>query len=343
MNKLSVIILNWNGSKDTIECLKSLNNSTFRHFDVILIDNGSELNDITLLLDWCEKNLRLMGVLTSTLDNNKVYTNHLETVQTTDNQHIGVMVIVNKENLGFAGGNNIGISYALKSSYELVMLLNNDTTVETSAIGKLVEFLDLHKNYAAVSSQIRHFYDPTKIWNCGGEIKWYGSCKYFYAENNVSVVPINGYIDVTFLTGCALMFKPVKTGRLTEKYFFGEEDYEFSLRQRRIGNKMACNLESVIYHKVSSTALHVQKDIIGKTYHYLLCRMINNREYYSGPHFWLIFVLSLIYLAKYTFTVSGVNFKKGIFNIIKFLSDYSKLKSVSKRKYEEYVHGDGWR
>lgn len=344
MNKLSIIILNWNGSKDTIECLNSLNKSTFRNFDVIIVDNGSEMNDITLIIDWCKKNLRLMGVVNALLENNnKIYTNPIESVQMTDSQNIGVMVIVNKENLGFARGNNIGISYALKNSYELVMLLNNDTTIESSSIGKLVEFLELNKNYVAVSPQIRHFYDSTKIWNCGGEIKWYGSCKYFYAEKNIGIVPNKGYIDVTFLTGCALMFKPVKTGLLTEKYFFGEEDYEFSLRQRRIDNKMACNLESVIYHKVSSTALHIQKDMIGKTYHYLLCRMINNREYYSGPHFWLIFLLSIIYISKYTFTVSGVNFKKGVLNIIKILRDYSKLKFVSKQTYDEYIHGDGWR
>ena len=99
-------------------------------------------------------------------------------------------------------------------------------------------------------------FDKSKIWNCGGSLSM-GFRRYYYAGQCDADIKESVYIPIGFVTGCALFFPPELLdceGRLlTERFFFGEEDFEFSMRMEAQGVKMACVLDSVIYHKVGAS------------------------------------------------------------------------------------------
>ena len=95
--KISIVILNWNGLKYTIECLESLKKSTYPNYEVIVVDNGSKGNDADILEEKYKGYIKL---------------------------------IRNKENLGFPGGSNIAIKQIIaQGESDYVLLLNNDTKI----------------------------------------------------------------------------------------------------------------------------------------------------------------------------------------------------------------------
>src|SRR5690242_9955962 len=111
---VAIIILNWNNYEDTYECLKSLENLIYSNFDVYLVDNNSDDNSFTKLIN--------------DQDNGK-FTVHINFIKST-------------ANIGFAGGNNLGINQAYNEKYKYFWLLNNDTIVDKYSLGELVETLE---------------------------------------------------------------------------------------------------------------------------------------------------------------------------------------------------------
>ena len=103
--RVSVVILNWNGQRDTTECLESLITVTYLNYGVILVDNASEGEDVRILRE--------------------KYGDYLHIIQ-------------NNQNYGFAKGNNIGIRIALQDNPAYVFLLNNDTVVDPRFLDELV-------------------------------------------------------------------------------------------------------------------------------------------------------------------------------------------------------------
>ncbi len=98
--KVSIIVLNWNGKKDTQECLNSLSSINYPNFDVILVDNGSSDGSVEFF----------------------------------KNNFPKIKLIANMRNLGFAEGNNVGVKFAVKNGANYVFLLNNDTRVDKDVL-----------------------------------------------------------------------------------------------------------------------------------------------------------------------------------------------------------------
>ncbi|HLD41438.1 MAG TPA: glycosyltransferase, partial [archaeon] len=105
--KASIIILNWNTSADTIECIDSLKNQTEKNFEVIVVDNASEPEDVNKLKEYCAKE-----------------------------KFLKIQLILNRENIGFTGGNNSALKPA---KGEIVVSLNNDAVAESEWLEKLLE------------------------------------------------------------------------------------------------------------------------------------------------------------------------------------------------------------
>src|ERR1041385_7762298 len=114
---VAVILVNWNGKSDTLECLRSLEQDTYRLKRVIVVDNGSTDDSVEAI--------RRAHPLTN--------------------------VIETGTNLGFTGGNNVGIRYALSSGSDYVFLLNNDTTVAPDAVQALVDAAEAESSYHILS------------------------------------------------------------------------------------------------------------------------------------------------------------------------------------------------
>jgi len=277
-NIIPIIILNWNGESDTTECLKSIKESDNNRFLPVVIDNGSKVESLNILKKNCSDLFEnILYTTKKKLDNS-----HNLVIDLVSNSNLkeALIFIENNENLGFAKGNNIGIKIAKMLDTDWVMLLNNDTEISHDALTALNKFINENNEITAITPQIRLFKDKDKIWNCGGRLTFFGSRKYFYAEENIDKVPTKGYSFITFITGCALVFQYKKTGILTEDFFFGEEDYEFSLRLKKNSLRMVCLYNSIIYHKVGSS-IKKSHNVVSAIYLYYINRLINTRNYYS--------------------------------------------------------------
>lgn len=328
--KISIIILNFNGAEDTIECLESLFSSEERNFNLIVVDNGSESLDFNKLELWCQNNFASVNLISKDEAVNSQRSN-LSFAKSV------ITFIKNNENLGFAIANNIGTRFALLNEAEEILLLNNDTIVTSSFLSNLLKFWQLHPEYMALTPKICLAEPRNIIWNCGGKITWFGNRRYFYADKDVSLLPDVVFDKITFITGCALLYKPEFTGLLTEQFFFGEEDFEFSLRLLRKNQKMACVYDSLIYHKVGRS-VKVNFDVsYNRIFLHYVSRLINHKAYYSKVFRWFIRILHLFY----GFYLTSVRHKYGFINSIKFwwiVNQYvNKHNSITKNNFIEIM------
>lgn len=348
-SNLWIIILNWNGWEDTLECLESIWNSNYPYFRCIVIDNGSSDNSCERILKWAYKsqNTTTDPLLSGDKYPEKILVYDKKAAENGGNEKEErklhspgryLVLIKNHENSGFAGGCNIGLRYALSKEAELVFFLNNDTIIDKDALGRMAGFLKERTDYCGVTGQIRLYHDPERTWNCGGNLRWYGARKYIYSDTPVVQTPQNGYRRITFVTGCAVMFRIDifrDTGLLTEKFFFGEEDFELSLRLYRQRFKIAILFTSIIYHKVNvSINKSFQDDSLSKIYSYYLKRFINLRDYWP---FWrwrlwrFFYGFYIVWLLKTRYRIQF----KSIFSFLRSLyRDSSQLNEVNKKTFQ---------
>jgi GT2 family glycosyltransferase len=215
--KVFIIILNWNGLKDTLECLESVFKLDYPNFEVIVVDNGSTDNSAEII--------------------QKIYPK--------------VILIKNKENLGYTGGNNIGMRYAMDHSTDYMWLLNNDTIVELDTLTKLVNTAESCPEIGLVSPVIYYYDEPDNVQFYGSYIDWKD-----HTTGNVSQeLWLNENIKrALWLWGTALLIKCLaieRVGYLNEKYFAYIEDLEYSVRMSMAGYKIVLEPRAKVYHKDS--------------------------------------------------------------------------------------------
>ncbi len=221
-----IIILNWNQYLLTAECIRSLLTLDYSNYRIVVVDNGS--TDGTV-----EKLLIEFGVQ--------------------------IEIIANPTNLGFTGGNNVGIRFALTQDADYVMLLNNDTIVEDRyLLYKLVEVAESETSIGMVCPSIFYYEVPTKVWYAGSELSLWRGWKHYYQ------VPSNKTpVDTGYASGCCVLVSaPLLTqiGLLNEAYFFSVEDLEWSLRAKRAGWRIVYVPDASVLHKDSVSS----KDQAGK-------------------------------------------------------------------------------
>lgn len=218
--KVYVIVLNWNGKEDTLDCLRSLRTTDYDNYQVVLVDNGSTDNSVEAVRkNFPEAQLVLTG-----------------------------------KNLGFAGGNNVGIEYAVKAGADYVFLINNDTTVDPAYLKELVLVAESDAKIGAVGSKIYYHSEPERIWFAGGKINWLRNKGEHIGLDEIDKEQYDETKEVGYLTGCALLVKREvveKIGVLEDDYFLYYEDADYSLRIQNAGYKTVYAPKSKIYHKVS--------------------------------------------------------------------------------------------
>lgn len=272
---IAIVILNWNGWQDTIECIKSIYRSENVEFSVVVVDNGSA-DDSVSRITVCIKEMETRSFFVK------------EGESLTEPIHHGDIILYElSENYGFAKGNNIGIQLLSRQNIDYYWILNNDTVVETDALAVLQKFMDDNKEYAACTPQIRFFSPNNRIWNCGGKL-FFGFRKYYY-EGADDVTFNKDCFDISFVTGCALLVRPELLNEQNElfsdKFFFGEEDFEFSLRMKKRKKKMACCTRSIIFHKVSASIK--KKPKLSGIYIHYLNRYINVRKHFPPAKYFV--------------------------------------------------------
>jgi hypothetical protein len=218
--RIAIILVNWNQYDDTAECLRSLLQITYQDRQIIVVDNGS-VDDSA-------------GRLAHDFPN--------------------IELIRNERNLGFAGGNNVGIAAALRAGADAGLLLHNDTTVAPDFLDQLVKVAWDDPQVGAVGPKIYYYSKPEVIWFAGGYISRWTGRTYHPAINQLDCGQFDQMQEVDFLTGCAILVKREvieKVGSLDIDYFNNFEDVDWSLRMRRLGYKLLYVPGSKIWHKWS--------------------------------------------------------------------------------------------
>lgn len=214
-----IILVNYNGYKYTIECVNSLGKINYRNYKIIIVDNASSDNSLTIL-----------------------------------KQKLNDCIIIDsKENLGFAGGNNLGIKYALHHNGDYIMLLNNDTLVKTDFLDNMLNSFNKDNKIGLVGCKIMYHPEKDIIWYGGGYIDWFKFIGVHYEMKQVDKGQCDTEKEIDFITGCCMLIKREvfeKSGLLSEDYFMYFEDVDFCVKVRNVGYKIWYNPKAVIYHKV---------------------------------------------------------------------------------------------
>ena len=251
--KISVLVLNWNGWEDTLECLKSLFQVRYSNFEILITDNGSSNGSATVIAEWVENN----GGKNIEFD---VY-NEGETLRTVKPVPgiIPVSLIKNRENYGFSGGNNRAVKKVANERHpEYVLLLNNDTVVDKDILDNFVEAILSDEKIAAIAPLVNYFgSEPTDTVYCfGGAVNMLtGFVTHFHMGEIKPTLPNLQYVN--FLEGSALFIKTdvfIKIGGFDEKFFAYFEDLDLSHRLLKNGYLLACASKAKIWHKVSKSS-----------------------------------------------------------------------------------------
>jgi GT2 family glycosyltransferase len=265
---VAILILNWNSWEDTIECLESLFQISYPNYSVVLIDNGSENESIRKIKEYADGKLKIKSKYCKYSSSNKP----IEIMELTQkaardmaedkeirkselDQNKKLILIENKKNLGFAGGNNVGMKFALQVfKPEYLLLLNNDTAVEPNFLTKMVNTAKRHRKNGITGPKITYYDKPERNWFCRGIINWFSINIAYHGEKCAS----NGQTSANdYITGCAALIKKdvvEKIGYLDEKLFLYFEDADYSLRAKAAGFDLHVEPNAVVYHKVSATS-----------------------------------------------------------------------------------------
>jgi GT2 family glycosyltransferase len=163
-------------------------------------------------------------------------------------------IIENQKNLRFAGGNNIGLRYALEKNAEYVLLLNNDTIVEKNFLFELVHCAENDERVGIAGAKIYYYTERNKIWYAGGKIEWNIG---WISHRGIRETDFNQYDqeeETDYVTGCCMLLKRnliEKIGVLDEAYFIYGEDADWCMRAKNNGYKLMYVPTAKLYHKVS--------------------------------------------------------------------------------------------
>jgi GT2 family glycosyltransferase len=168
-----------------------------------------------------------------------------------------IILIQSGANLGFAGGNNVGIKYVLaKKDSRYIWLLNNDTAIEKDALSKMVEVIEKNEKIGIVGSKLLYYDKPDILQTLCGSYKmtWYnaGAGKYIQpfdkdSKKNDIIFEIEGYIVGASMLIRNDVFEDI--GLFDENYFMWKEESDLCLRTIRKGWKLFCAGKAKVYHK----------------------------------------------------------------------------------------------
>lgn len=220
---IRIIILNWNGKEDTLECLSSLQHITYPVFDITVADNGSTDDSVKVI--------------------HQAYPN--------------IHILENAANLGFAEGNNRAIRYALEHGADAVVILNNDTIVDPNL---LQAFYDAYVSFpdAGILSTTSFYYDqPDVIWSAGAE--WNSSSldfTYLYQGCKYTELVDKTAFKVQYVIGCAMFIHKkviMDVGLMNPVYFLNFEEFDWCVKINSAGYQNYIIPEAKIWHKISSS------------------------------------------------------------------------------------------
>lgn len=216
MPKVFVIVLNWNGRDNTIECLDSLLELTYSNFKIIVVDNSSTDGSYNFIKD----------------------------------KYSQIEIIQNSENLGFGEGFNVGIRAAIKKQADYVLCLNNDVIVDNRILNELVKAGELNVDIGGLCPLELSYYQPDRIICAGGVVGFARGKLNGFGE--IDKGQYNKIVTTGLLSGPAMMIKLSalnEVGLFDKNYFYGPEDQDIALKLLRKGYRILFVPKAKLWHK----------------------------------------------------------------------------------------------
>lgn len=303
MNRVAIVVLNWNGIEDTLLCLDSLLQQTYKEYQIVVIDNGSIDDSVTLLKQYVK------------------------------NHSSKITLLLNKQNLGFAGGVNTGIRWALENKFDSIALFNNDAIADIFWLESLVKAA-LEDEVGITTGLLLH--EDGKTIDSTGD--WYSKWGLPFPRNRDDVTAYAPETEYVFsASGGASLYKAAvfqDIGLFDETFFAYYEDTDISFRAQLAGYKVAYTPHAVAYHKQGATSSKLPGFSVYQTFKNLPLLFLKNvpRELLLsvGLRFYLAYIL--IYLNTFTHR-SGWPATKGV--VKSFILSFSALGlrwSIQKNK-----------
>jgi GT2 family glycosyltransferase len=221
--RVVVVVLNWNGREDTLRCLESLQAVEYGNWETIVVDNGSADGSVEAI--------------------RKQYRN--------------LVLIETGTNLGFTGGNNVGITWALEHEAEFVLLLNNDTVVAPNILSALVSAGESYPGAGVLGAKIYYLDHTKRLWYAGA--RWRATWAAFEhlghgtIDNGIDFEEIQ---DTAFVSGCAMFLRASAVrsiGMLDPRFFLLFEETEWCFRARKAGYRCLLIPSAQVWHRVSAS------------------------------------------------------------------------------------------
>jgi GT2 family glycosyltransferase len=235
--RVAIIVLNWNGRDDTLDCLASLDRLDYPAYEVVVVDNGSSDDSVAAIRA----------------------------------PYPQVTLIETGDNLGYVGGNNVGLEHAKAIGADYALLLNNDTEVAPNFLSLLVEVAEENPTVGIVGPMIYYFERPDVIWSAGGGIDWGQGDTWMIGLNEEDRGQFGkSPRPVDFVTGCALLVKMSlvqQVGLLDPRFFAYYEESEWCVRAAHSGFRILHAPQAKIWHKISVNAREASPQV-----HYYMTR-----------------------------------------------------------------------
>lgn len=265
MSKVCIVVLNWNAWRDTLECLESIFQSNYTNFQIVVCDNNSSDQSTEYLKTWAEGNLEFTppdkSFLYSSFSpvskplNFLIYNREEAEAGGDSRADIAQLIVIQTgDNLGYAGGNNVGLRYALaRPEFEYVWILNNDLVVAADALSEMLK-ASAHDSYERpIGSYHYNYFSPDTLEMVAGL-----RVTKFLALRPDFEKDIN---KVDYLSGASLFLtrKRLKSlGLILEEYFLNAEDLEYTYFYKAEFQKQNPGISPFlaagsIWHKVSAT------------------------------------------------------------------------------------------
>ena len=261
---VALILLNWNTPVHTANCISSLKQYCDGGvFDIIVADNGSTDGSLTILKA----------------------------------RFPDLVYIDNKENLGFAEGNNRGLIYSIENGYSYSLVINTDTLVDEDIVTRLSTHLNNHPEAAAVQPAIYWMHDKVKLWNGKG---YFNRVLGLIKNDNRLPGPdsSSAFKIAEWVTGCCMLVRNsalTKIGLFNKQFFLYYEDVELSFRLRDSGYEVHYLPASKMYHEAGASAkagVKKKEGFLSPVIHYYINRNhIWFLRRYGKPFFYPIYIL----------------------------------------------------
>jgi hypothetical protein len=299
-----ILILNWNGWEDTIECLESVFRLNYSNFKVVVCDNASNDDSFTYIKSWAKgelcsfvhpsNSLRKYSLppISKPISYHELHNHAIDELDNKAEATTQLILIQTGDNLGFAGGNNVGLRYVKnRNDFEYVWLLNNDTVVDPNSLTHMINRFEKNrtcqKNVGIMGSMLRYYHSPRKIQAvCGKYNPILATSQHLGMGEEDRGQWKHADYEPDYTVGASMMVSKdflLEVGELCEDYFLYFEELDWAKRGAQKDYELDSCSEAIVFHKegssIGSSSEWKNRSVIAE-YYGLRNRIVFTKKFY---------------------------------------------------------------